>query len=197
VAGVHHDLAPFLLTPKWQQWVHECLLPMAYWTKKLYRTRCRRRKANIQEAWEAVRAAFEQHPITQRLAPISLRNGRHGRPTASQPFSVLHGPSKAETASCRNRITISGAYPNSVTRCGPSCTTLIVTLRMVRRQPRGFSDGHFLISLRRCYRISRTCLDRGNAARSWRSVVESVWRPALRGYPFSATTSIRDTPWEL
>jgi Family of unknown function (DUF6399)/IclR helix-turn-helix domain len=70
--GVHQDLAPFLLTPRWQQWVHECLLPMVYWANQVPRTRCRRRKAKIQEAWEAVRVAFAQHPITQRLAPHVL-----------------------------------------------------------------------------------------------------------------------------
>jgi Family of unknown function (DUF6399) len=70
--GVHPDLAPFLLTPRWQQWVHECLLPMVYWATQVPRTRCRRRKAKLQEAWEAVRVAFEQHPITQRLAPHVL-----------------------------------------------------------------------------------------------------------------------------
>jgi hypothetical protein len=29
--GVHQDLEPFRLSPRWQQWVHECLLPMVYW----------------------------------------------------------------------------------------------------------------------------------------------------------------------
>lgn len=70
--GVHQDLAPFLLSPRWRQWVHECLLPMAYWTHQVPRTRCHRRKAKIQEALEAVRAAFEQHAITQQLAPQVL-----------------------------------------------------------------------------------------------------------------------------
>jgi Family of unknown function (DUF6399)/IclR helix-turn-helix domain len=70
--GVDQDLAPFLLTPTWQQWVHACLLPMVYWAHQGPRTRCRRRKAKIQEALGAVRAAFEQHPITQRLAPHVL-----------------------------------------------------------------------------------------------------------------------------
>ena len=70
--GVHQDLEPFLLAPRWQQWVHECLLPMVYWATQGPRTRCRRRKAKIQEAWKVVRAAFEQHPITQRLAPHVL-----------------------------------------------------------------------------------------------------------------------------
>jgi hypothetical protein len=70
--GVHQDLEPFLLSPKWQQWVHECLLPVVYWAYQIPRTRCRQRKAKIQEAWEAVRTAFEQHTITQRLAPQVL-----------------------------------------------------------------------------------------------------------------------------
>ena len=70
--GVDQDLAPFLLTPQWHQWVHECLLPMVYWAYQGPRTRCRRRKAKSHEALEAVRAAFEQHPITQRLAPHVL-----------------------------------------------------------------------------------------------------------------------------
>ena len=70
--GVHQDLEPFFLSPRWQQWVHEYLLPMVYWAYQVPRTRCRRRKAKIQEALEAVRAAFEQHPITQRLAPHVL-----------------------------------------------------------------------------------------------------------------------------
>jgi hypothetical protein len=70
--GVHRDLEPFLLTPRWQQWVHECLLPMVYWAHQVPRTRCRRRKAKLQEALEAIRIAFAQHPITQRLAPHVL-----------------------------------------------------------------------------------------------------------------------------
>jgi hypothetical protein len=70
--GVHQDLEPFLLSPTWQQWGHECLLPMVYWAYQIPRTRCRRRKAKIQEAWEVVRTAFDQHTITQRLAPQVL-----------------------------------------------------------------------------------------------------------------------------
>lgn len=45
---------------------------MVYWDYQVARTRCRRRKAKMQEAWEAVRAAFDQHPITQRLPPQVL-----------------------------------------------------------------------------------------------------------------------------
>jgi len=70
--GVGQDLAPFVLAPQWQQWVHECLLPMVYWSEQVPRTRCRRRKAKMQEALDKVRAAFEGHAITQRLAPQVL-----------------------------------------------------------------------------------------------------------------------------
>lgn len=70
--GVHQDLEPFLLSSRWRQWVHECLLPMVYWDHQVGRTRCRQRKAKIQDALEAVRAAFDRHTITQRLAPQVL-----------------------------------------------------------------------------------------------------------------------------
>jgi Family of unknown function (DUF6399) len=70
--GVNQDLEPFGLSPRWRQWVDECLLPMVYWDHQVARTRCRRRKAKMQAAWEAVRAAFDQHAITQRLAPEVL-----------------------------------------------------------------------------------------------------------------------------
>ncbi|MGE3538815.1 MAG: hypothetical protein AB7N91_15455 [Candidatus Tectimicrobiota bacterium] len=45
--GVHQDLAPLSLSPQWQQWVGECLLPMVYWATQGPRTRCRRRKARL------------------------------------------------------------------------------------------------------------------------------------------------------
>jgi hypothetical protein len=70
--GVQQDLAPFLLSPQWRQWVRECLLPMAYWAHQVTRTRCRRRKTKMQAAWESVRVAFTQHPLTQALTPHVL-----------------------------------------------------------------------------------------------------------------------------
>jgi hypothetical protein len=70
--GVARDLEPLVLSPRWQQWVHQCLLPMVYWNAQVPRTRCRRRKAKMQKALEEVRAAFERHTITQRLAPQVL-----------------------------------------------------------------------------------------------------------------------------
>jgi hypothetical protein len=70
--GVHQDVEPFRLSPRWSQWVDACLLPMVYWATQVPRTRCRRQKAKLQEALEAVRTTFAQHPITQRLAPHIL-----------------------------------------------------------------------------------------------------------------------------
>jgi hypothetical protein len=70
--GVDQDLEPFLLSPRWRQWVHACLLPMVYWASQGARTRCPRRKATMQAAWHEAQAAFDRHPITQRLAPHVL-----------------------------------------------------------------------------------------------------------------------------
>ena len=70
--GVGQDLEPFVLSPQWRQWVYECLLPMVYWDRQVARTRCRRRKAKMQVAWQEARAAFDRHAITQRLAPQVL-----------------------------------------------------------------------------------------------------------------------------
>jgi hypothetical protein len=71
--GVQQDLEPFLLPPLWRRWVHECLLPLVYWEHQAAQTRCARRKAKMVQALEAVRAAFDQHAITQRLAPQLLK----------------------------------------------------------------------------------------------------------------------------
>jgi hypothetical protein len=70
--GVQQDLEPLSLSPQWQQWVRECLLPMVYWDHQVARTRCRRRKARMLAAGEAVRAAWDQHVLTRRLAPHVL-----------------------------------------------------------------------------------------------------------------------------
>jgi Family of unknown function (DUF6399) len=70
--GVHQDVEPFLLTPRWRQWVQECLLPVVYWANQGARTRCPRRKAHWQAAWQEAQAAFDRHTITQLLAPRVL-----------------------------------------------------------------------------------------------------------------------------
>jgi hypothetical protein len=60
--GIQQDLVPFRLSPRWQQWVHECLLPRVYGAHQVPRTRCRRRKAKRQEALDTVCAAFPSTP---------------------------------------------------------------------------------------------------------------------------------------
>ena len=70
--GVRQDLGPLVLSPRWPQWVHACLLPMVYWDSQVARTRCRRRKAKMRQALEAVRTAFERPSVTLRLAPPVL-----------------------------------------------------------------------------------------------------------------------------
>ena len=70
--GVRQDLGPLVLSPRWPQWVHARLLPMVYWDSQVARTRCRRRKAKMRQALEAVRTAFERPSVTLRLAPPRL-----------------------------------------------------------------------------------------------------------------------------
>jgi hypothetical protein len=70
--GVQQDLEPFGLSPRWRQWVHAYLLPMVYWDYQVVRTRCRRRKAKMRQTLDAVRTAFERHPVTLRLTPPVL-----------------------------------------------------------------------------------------------------------------------------
>jgi uncharacterized protein DUF6399/IclR-like helix-turn-helix domain-containing protein len=70
--GVRQDLEPFILSPMWRSWVHECFLPLVYWEYQAARTRWARRKAKIRQALEAVRATFQTHTITTQLAPRVL-----------------------------------------------------------------------------------------------------------------------------
>jgi len=70
--GVHQDLEPFLLSPRWRRWVYEGLLPLVYWEHQVAHTRCARRKAKIRQALEAVQASFHTHALTKQLAPRVL-----------------------------------------------------------------------------------------------------------------------------
>jgi Family of unknown function (DUF6399) len=71
-AGVDQDLEQAAISAPWRPWARECLLPWVYWEPQVAHTRCTRRKAKIQRAWAEGRAAFDQHGITQRLAPHVL-----------------------------------------------------------------------------------------------------------------------------
>ena len=70
--GVWQDVEPFVLSPRWRQWVQESLLPLVYWEQQVARTRCARRTAKRVQAREAVRTAFDTHVITRGLDPQVL-----------------------------------------------------------------------------------------------------------------------------
>lgn len=90
--GVEHDLESFSLSPMWQSWVHEGLLPLVYGEHGLAHTRCARRKAKIGAALEAVRVAFHTHPFTTQLAPDVLEAWKAW---ATQRVQVLQRTSSA------------------------------------------------------------------------------------------------------
>ncbi len=69
---VWHDVQQVALTPMWQRWVDEQLLPLMYWQHQVSRTRCPRRKAKLLQALESVQDAFATHLITAQLAPEVL-----------------------------------------------------------------------------------------------------------------------------
>jgi hypothetical protein len=70
---VWHDVeSQVSLTPRWREWVAECVLPLMYWQEQLSRTRCPRRKAQLLEALKAVAEVVETHALTQQLAPAVL-----------------------------------------------------------------------------------------------------------------------------
>jgi hypothetical protein len=70
--GVYRDVQHMALTPMWRRWMEELLLPLLYWQQQVARTRCPRRKAKMLQAFKAIQAEFETHPITQQLAPEVL-----------------------------------------------------------------------------------------------------------------------------
>jgi len=71
-AGVDQDLEQAAISAPWRQWARESLLPWGYWEHQVAHTRCARRTAKLQRAWAEVRSAFDQHVITQWLAPQGL-----------------------------------------------------------------------------------------------------------------------------
>ena len=64
---VRQDLQQMAMTPRWQQWVEEVLLPLMYWQAQRSRTRSRSQKAQIAFVLPLVQEAFERHPCTALL----------------------------------------------------------------------------------------------------------------------------------
>ena len=84
--GVGHDVQHMALTPMWQRWMEEVLLPLMYWQQQAVRTRCPRRKAKILQACKALQAKFATHPMTQKLAPEVLADWQTWAAERAQTF---------------------------------------------------------------------------------------------------------------
>lgn len=70
--SVRQDLEQLTMTPRWQQWVEDVLLPRMYWQAQYARTRSRAQKAPIALVLQLVQEAFERHPCTASLTPEVL-----------------------------------------------------------------------------------------------------------------------------
>jgi hypothetical protein len=71
-AGVEQDLEQAAISAPWRIWAKELLLPWVYWEHHVAHTRCARRKAQMRQACEAVRAVFHTHALTLRLPVHAL-----------------------------------------------------------------------------------------------------------------------------
>ena len=69
---VDGDLVQMDLTPRWQHWVDELLLPLMYWQHHVSHTRGAGQKAQIARALQTIQDAFARHPCTHQLGPEVL-----------------------------------------------------------------------------------------------------------------------------
>jgi hypothetical protein len=69
---VRQDLAQMVMTPRWEQWAKDLLLPLMYWQEQLRRTRYPGQKAQIALVLQALEEAFERHVCTRQLKPEVL-----------------------------------------------------------------------------------------------------------------------------
>ena len=119
--------------------------------------------------------------------PPCWRLGKGGPFSGRRPFSGPPLQWKGAIGICRKCTRTIGACLGIDTRCGRSCTTLIVARWMARRQRRAFSGERSQISLKQYYLISRPCLNRGGENTKAHYVIEVIECPALSGYPTPPT----------
>jgi hypothetical protein len=91
-AGGRRDVAQAALSPTWQQWAQESLLPWVDWEHQGARTRCARRRAMLRQALEAVQVPVAHHALTARLPPQALQAWQAG---ATHRVSALQRASSA------------------------------------------------------------------------------------------------------
>ena len=138
----------------------ECLLPWVYWEHQVAHTRCTRRKAKIQRAWAEGRAAFDQHGITQRLAPHVLASGKRGPRSRSRLFSGPRQRWKAATVLLAQLHHNQRGLPTQRYKVWTvlhnfDCRAPDGTTPAARFFRRTFPD------LKRCYLVLRLCPNRG------------------------------------
>ena len=136
-AGVRQDLDHAGVSPLWQTWAQEALLPQVYWGYQVTRTRCPRRKAKMQQALEVV-SLHVPRMCSPNACPAGLEEWHAWATRQVQAFQRASSAVKAATALWRSCTTISGDCPSSAIRYGQSCITSIVGLQMGRRQRHGF-----------------------------------------------------------
>jgi len=166
--GVWHDLQQVAMTPRWTRWVEDLLLPLMYWQEQMSRTRCPRRKAKLFQALEAVQAAFNTPPCTEQRAPDVLEAGQGWAAEQAKACQRASSAVEGRNGDLSQCLTSSGACPSAATGCGRCYITSIVVPQMGRRRHRGFSDGDFLTSLKRCCHKSMTCRGLENETKPWR-----------------------------
>ena len=84
--GVDRNVQHMARTPLWRPWMEEVLRPLMYGQQQAARTRCPRRKAKILQAFKAIQAEFETHPMTQKLAPEVLADWQTWAAERAQTF---------------------------------------------------------------------------------------------------------------
>jgi hypothetical protein len=84
--GVRQDLAHAAVSPLWQQWAQEVLLPWRYGEQQVTRTRCARRKAQRPRVLERGRAELPAHGLTRGLPAQALQDWHAWAPHHGSAF---------------------------------------------------------------------------------------------------------------
>jgi hypothetical protein len=165
---VRQDLEQMAMTPQWQQWVEEVLLPLMYWQEQHSRTRSRAQKARMAFVLQAGQETFEQHPCTAALTPEVLAGWQSWADEHVRAFqrasSAVEGRNGYLSQMQHNHRGLpTRRYQIWMVLHNFDCRAADGTTPAAR-----FSGGGSPISLRACYRRSMRCPCPGNVIRpSW------------------------------